>query len=1248
MVLARRSKLALLAAGLLLFFVGVLLVLLPTVIVNRSETKAAIERYLSAAGGGQVRFEWVKLILFPRVCATAGDVRLEMPAQVSARAVEIDVCLKLLPLMRGKVVADSVKVQSPVIHLPVAPIASADHGPGLSNPRLIVARMADLVKQIPESTIELADGRAELAGPGGERFEFHNLNLRLHHSGQGLEWSLQGESAIAKTFSSRGRWEGDAFKGTASFQLTDFRPQSLQAFFLPGTSFQVLDTRVDLDVSVALDGPGRASATIAGNAPTLAFGYKRRESHLSVDRFNAQLELSEERLAVSISELLARTPRAALEFSFVIDEKAHPKIDIDLKGRGDLAGARDVTLAMLHEIPEVRLVCDILRSGDIPQIHVNLHGDTRNELADLKNLLINGRLENGNVYIPWIDLDVNEVSGDVLIAEGILEGRDLKARYKGTHGENGTLRVGLSKSNPVLQLDIFARAELSALPPLLARVVPDPAFRQEVALVQEFSGTTQGTLQLKGTHTDVSVQVKASDLDVKARYQAIPYPLRLQGGEFAYDRDSIRLRGVDVAIGDSKLFKHDLTIGLSGNFPLECSSPKAVVDPSEILNLFRDRPPFNHLQRLDGILTFNNWQLKGQAFAPSTWMLVSAGTMQDLSIESALLPGVLSLPSGRFDWQGQTVRYESAKGSINRSEIKGLVVEADWTGPPRVQLRALELDASINDVSHVLQSFPETAIEAAALYPMNGTARMREVRFQTRLLSEGPILDQLEAVLKDAVITSALSELPLTLIAGRIGWESSKLDFQVARASQGQSEIQNLSVHEDWSDNGDLELRADSALIECGEIFPQLMSVAGLASLREDVRGIQGTLNASNISLKGPLHDPRRWRIQAISEFKGIAVTTTFLDDPIELPMGRLTFAETDATAVERTAFHLASTHVRIGADSAVLAGDIVLSAADTTLNLDITAEAVDWNKIEKISDRVARRRKADSRPVRGRLALRLERLVIDPVHLSPVYADVQLAAEGTRIEIERAGFCGMTFIGRMAFDGPMVDAYLVPVVDVMPLDGVVACLSEEKSLFSGNFNLEGNLTVTARREDIVRALNGRLTFVAEDGTIRQSILFARLFSLLNLTEIYRGKLPDFRSQGLEYKRSTAMIVVKDGKILISDWSIDGPTLWMGSRGQIDIASQEIDFTIMVSPFKTIDRIINSIPGLRWILGGRLVAIPMKATGNLEDPQITALSPSAVGTSILEMIERTLLLPVEIIQPLLPGTEAAPNGTISR
>ncbi|MCU0590734.1 MAG: hypothetical protein MUC57_04590, partial [Desulfobacterales bacterium] len=69
---------------------------------------------------------------------------------------------------------------------------------------------------------------------------------------------------------------------------------------------------------------------------------------------------------------------------------------------------------------------------------------------------------------------------------------------------------------------------------------------------------------------------------------------------------------------------------------------------------------------------------------------------------------------------------------------------------------------------------------------------------------------------------------------------------------------------------------------------------------------------------------------------------------------------------------------------------------------------------------------------------------------------------------------------------------------------------------------------------------------------------------------------------------------------------------------------------------------------LRWILGGRLVAVPMRAVGSLEDPQVVPLSPSAVGTSIVEMIERTLLLPIQVIQPLVPGMQETPSGTISR
>ena len=953
-------------------------------------------------------------------------------------------------------------------------------------------------------------------------------------------------------------------------------------------------------------------------------------------------------MAVSVSEFISHTPDAELELHFISDQKADPKIDIELKGRGDLAGVRSFVLAMLHEIPDALLVCDILRSGEVPHIQVNLHGNSWDELSELNHLVIKGRLENGNVYIPWIDLDLNAVSGDALITAGILDGRDLKAHYRGTYGENGTLRVGLSSADPVLQLDILARAELSALPALLARLVPDPVFRQEAARTQEFSGTAKGTLQLTGTHTDISVKVQAAELDVKARYEPIPFPLAFQGGEFAYDGDSITLRGVDVAIGNSKLFKHNATIGLNGNFPLESSSPKAVIDQSEILNLFRDYPPFNHLHRLDGVLTFNNWLLKGQAFAPSTWMLVSAGTMQGLAVESELLPGLLSLPSGHFDWRGQTLRYEGAMGSINRSAIKGLAVEADWTGPTRVQLRALELDASMADIAHVLQSFPETGTYVAALSPMNGTTRLRDVRLQTRLLPEGPALDRFEALVKDSMVSSAAIDLSLTTASGKIDWQDSKLKLEIAKASLGQSEIQNFSFSRDWGIDGAVELSADNAVIDGDEIFPRVLSLAGLQRLREDVRAVQGTVTLSDVLLRGPSRDSDRWHIKATSDLKDIVITTTFLDEPFGIPSGRLTASDAQTGKNDVTTLSLDSMRLSHGPHAVTITGDFGLSADEMRLDLNVAAEDLDWSEIEKISDRIAKHGREESRPVRGRIDLRAENFTFDRFRNTPFYAVVDFDHRGTDVLIERAGFCGMTVIGQISFDGPMVDAYLVPVVNGMTLDSVVTCLTNEKSRITGNFNLEGALQVNARREDLTKALKGRIAFVAEDGSVLQSGFFAKLFSLLNLTEIYRGHFPDFNSQGLDYKRTTAAIEIKDGKVLINDWSIEGLTLWMGSRGEIDIATQKIDFTIMVSPFKTIDRIINSIPGVRWILGGRLVAIPMKATGDLQDPDVMALSPSAIGTSILEMLQRTLTLPIEIIQPLIPGMEAQEGSTISR
>jgi hypothetical protein len=102
---------------------------------------------------------------------------------------------------------------------------------------------------------------------------------------------------------------------------------------------------------------------------------------------------------------------------------------------------------------------------------------------------------------------------------------------------------------------------------------------------------------------------------------------------------------------------------------------------------------------------------------------------------------------------------------------------------------------------------------------------------------------------------------------------------------------------------------------------------------------------------------------------------------------------------------------------------------------------------------------------------------------------------------------------------------------------------------------------------------------------------------------------------------------------------IDGASMGIACDGEIDLAEQKINLVILVAPFKTVDRIVKKIPLISTVLGGKLVSIPFRAKGDLDDPMVIPLSPTAVGSGVLGVMQRTLKLPITLIQPLLPDEE---------
>ena len=57
------------------------------------------------------------------------------------------------------------------------------------------------------------------------------------------------------------------------------------------------------------------------------------------------------------------------------------------------------------------------------------------------------------------------------------------------------------------------------------------------------------------------------------------------------------------------------------------------------------------------------------------------------------------------------------------------------------------------------------------------------------------------------------------------------------------------------------------------------------------------------------------------------------------------------------------------------------------------------------------------------------------------------------------------------------------------------------------------------------------------------------------------------------------------------------------------------------------------------VLGGTLISVPMKVKGDLKNPTVIPLSPSAVGSRLLGIMKRALQVQQKVIEPVLPKKE---------
>ncbi len=195
----------------------------------------------------------------------------------------------------------------------------------------------------------------------------------------------------------------------------------------------------------------------------------------------------------------------------------------------------------------------------------------------------------------------------------------------------------------------------------------------------------------------------------------------------------------------------------------------------------------------------------------------------------------------------------------------------------------------------------------------------------------------------------------------------------------------------------------------------------------------------------------------------------------------------------------------------------------------------------------------------------------------------------------------------------------------------------EDKVIITGRVHID-KVELKGEGEDFQKmkeSLNGGLRLEIENGVIERFNILSKIFSILNVSQLLKGRLPDLTTKGLPFHQIMAHFHVKDGVATTDDFLVDSDSMRITLIGKIDLGKNLIDVRIGVHPLVTIDAILGSVPIAGYILTGKdkgFISYFYEVKGSLDNPKIEAIPFKIVEESTWGIIRRLLETPLRPFQ----------------
>ena len=163
----------------------------------------------------------------------------------------------------------------------------------------------------------------------------------------------------------------------------------------------------------------------------------------------------------------------------------------------------------------------------------------------------------------------------------------------------------------------------------------------------------------------------------------------------------------------------------------------------------------------------------------------------------------------------------------------------------------------------------------------------------------------------------------------------------------------------------------------------------------------------------------------------------------------------------------------------------------------------------------------------------------------------------------------------------------------------------------------------------------GNFNIQIRDGVLHKFQTLSKIFSLLNVSQIFALQLPDMDLEGMPFDTLSANFHLDKGVLKTEDLKIQSEAMNQVHKGQLNLIDNEVDFTVTIHPLGTVDKIISHIPVAGWLLTGEdraLLTAHFAVSGQTGDVLVIPLPLSTITKPTFGLLRRTLELPFKLFK----------------